>query len=196
MLRRRINSRQQRLINAKDAFIARQKAEFESIDEMKDRKIDELEKENLHNELEHKSQEIINLLLNLSNKNEALMSIKEEIKNIGAGLKGDAATRKSLMILQSSIEASLESGNVLERIENEFNIVHNNFIKNIRSQYPALTTNELLLCAYIKMNLATKEIAPLMNMSVRGVETIRYRMRKKLNLDREESLTDFLNKFK
>ena len=100
------------------------------------------------------------------------------------------------MILQSSIEASLESGNVLERIENEFNIVHNNFIKNIRSRYPALTTNELLLCAYIKMNLATKEIAPLMNMSVRGVETIRYRMRKKLSLEREESLTDFLNKFK
>ena len=100
------------------------------------------------------------------------------------------------MILQSSIEASLESGNVLERIENEFNIVHNNFIKNIRSRYPSLTTNELLLCAYIKMNLATKEIAPLMNMSVRGVETIRYRMRKKLSLEREESLTDFLNKFK
>lgn len=46
------------------------------------------------------------------------------------------------------------------------------------------------------MNLATKEIAPLMNMSVRGVETIRYRMRKKLSLEREESLTDFLNKFK
>lgn len=163
---------------------------------MKDRKIDELEKENLHNELEHKSQEIINLLLSLSNKNEALISIKEELKNISAGLKGDAATRKSLMILQTSIEASLESGNVLERIENEFNIVHNNFIKNIRSRYPALTTNELLLCAYIKMNLATKEIAPLMNMSVRGVETIRYRMRKKLSLEREESLTDFLNKFK
>lgn len=196
VLRRRINSRQQKLIKAKDAFIARQKAEFESIDEMKDRKIDELEKENLHNELEHKSQEIINLLLSLSNKNEALISIKEELKNISVGLKGDAATRKSLMILQSSIEASLESGNVLERIENEFNIVHNNFIKNIRSRYPALTTNELLLCAYIKMNLATKEIAPLMNMSVRGVETIRYRMRKKLSLEREESLTDFLNKFK
>lgn len=195
VVRRRINSRQQKLISDKDAVIARQKAEFESIDEMKDRKIDELEKENLHKELEHKSQEIINLLLSVSNKNEALISIKEELKNISGALKGDAATRKSLMILQSSIEASLESGNVLERIENEFNLVHNNFIKNIRSRYPSLTTNELLLCAYIKMNLATKEIAPLMNMSVRGVETIRYRMRKKLNLEREESLTDFLNKF-
>ena len=80
VLRHRINSRQQKLIKAKDAFIARQKAEFESIDEMKDRKIDELEKENLHNELEHKSQEIINLLLSLSNKNEALISIKEELE--------------------------------------------------------------------------------------------------------------------
>lgn len=196
MLKHRFNTRQQRLIKDKDALIARQKAEFESIGEMKDRKIDELEKENLHNELEHKSQEIINLLLSVSNKNEALISIKDQLKNICSGLKGDASTRKSLMILQSSIESSLESGNVLERIENEFNIVHNNFIKNIRARYPSLTTNELLLCAYIKMNLATKEIAPLMNMSVRGVETIRYRMRKKLNLEREESLTDFLNKFK
>lgn len=67
-------------------------------------------------------------------------------------------------------------------------------MKKLRSRYPDLSNNEVLLCAYIKMNFSTKEIAPLMNISVRGMETMRYRIRKKFNLERDESLQEFLAK--
>lgn len=82
----------------------------------------------------------------------------------------------------------------MKRFEDEFDLVHNDFMKKLRSRYPDLSNNEVLLCAYIKMNLSTKEIAPLMNISVRGMETMRYRIRKKFNLEREESLQEFLAK--
>jgi DNA-binding CsgD family transcriptional regulator len=48
------------------------------------------------------------------------------------------------------------------------------------------------MCAFLKMNLSSKEIAPLLNLSVRGVETLRYRLRKKIGLEREENLLEYL----
>ena len=59
--------------------------------------------------------------------------------------------------------------------------------------YPSLNMNERLMCAYLRMSMSTKEMAPMLNISVRGVETIRYRLRKKLGLEREDNLLDFLN---
>ncbi|MEZ5005117.1 MAG: LuxR C-terminal-related transcriptional regulator [Bacteroides graminisolvens] len=64
----------------------------------------------------------------------------------------------------------------------------------MEEQFPELNNKERILCAYIKMNLMSKEIAPLLNISVRGVEISRYRLRKKLNLGEKESLVDFLQK--
>lgn len=58
-----------------------------------------------------------------------------------------------------------------------------------------MNNKDKLLCAYIKMNLLSKEIAPLMNISLRGVEISRYRLRKKLNLSEGENLVEFLQKF-
>ena len=72
-------------------------------------------------------------------------------------------------------------------------MLHNNLMKRIHEHHPGLSNSERMMCAYLKMNLSTKEIAPLLKISVRGVETMRYRLRKKLGLEREDSLTDYLN---
>ncbi len=74
-------------------------------------------------------------------------------------------------------------------------MVHNNFMKRLSADYPALTLSERKMCAYIRMHLSTKEIAPLLNISVRGAETMRYRLRHKLGLDKNASLTEFLNRY-
>lgn len=161
----------------------------------KDQEIHALEKQKLQGEIEHKSQEIVNLLLSVSSKNEALINIKEELQSIRANLKGDPTNRKSLTALQEQIDTALQSEKILDRIEKEFDLVHNDFTKKLRADYPDLSANEIKICSYIKMNLSTKEIAPLMNMSLRGVETIRYRMRKKFALDRSDSLTEFIRNF-
>jgi DNA-binding CsgD family transcriptional regulator len=73
--------------------------------------------------------------------------------------------------------------------------VHGDFSKRLKVAYPGLTPQEMKLCAYLRLDLSTKEIAQLMHISVRGVEISRYRLRKKLELDRQDNLLDFILNF-
>jgi len=70
--------------------------------------------------------------------------------------------------------------------------VYEELFKKLKESYPGLTPRELSLCAYLRMNISSKEIATLMNISARGVEISRYRIRKKLRLDRDANLTEFM----
>ncbi|MCE2771495.1 MAG: LuxR C-terminal-related transcriptional regulator, partial [Saprospiraceae bacterium] len=76
--------------------------------------------------------------------------------------------------------------------ESNFNEVHEIFFKKLKHQFPDLTPGDLKLAAYLKMNLSSKEIAPLLNISIRGVENKRYRLRKKMNLEEDDNLTNFM----
>ena len=73
-----------------------------------------------------------------------------------------------------------------------FNNVHSNFLITLKEVYPDLNAHEMKLCAYLRMNLSSKEIAQLLSISVRGVEISRYRLRKKLKLHPQEDLFEFL----
>ena len=84
-------------------------------------------------------------------------------------------------------EILLEINKNLDKISDE--------LSENAAEKPALTVSDKKLCAYLKMDLSSKDIAPLLNMSYRSVEMSRYRLRKKLNLDREVNLTEFLQKF-
>jgi DNA-binding NarL/FixJ family response regulator len=66
------------------------------------------------------------------------------------------------------------------------------FFKKLLEIYPDLTTNDLRLCSYLRMNLSTKEIAKLLNISTRAVEISRYRLRKKMSMEHDTNLTEFL----
>ena len=76
-----------------------------------------------------------------------------------------------------------------------FDKVHSDFVRILKEKHPTTTPNEIKLSAYLRMNLSTKEIAQLMNISVRGIEISRYRLRKKLNLATEVSLFEYLINF-
>lgn len=190
--RRRVRGKERSVAKAKDQEIALQQARFAEKEEEQETRIANLEQDKLKLELEHKTQEMANLLITLSSKHETLLSFKAELKKLYANFHGEAADRKQILALQTRINTALQAEDVMERIEKEFDLVHNNFIKQLRQTYPDLSRNELMMCMYIRMNLSNKEIAPLMNMSTRGVETLRYRMRRKMGLERENSLTDFL----
>jgi len=73
-----------------------------------------------------------------------------------------------------------------------FEEVHNDFISRLKEKHSGLTPREIHLSAYIRMNLSSKEIASLLNITYRGVEISRYRLRKKLELSREVSLSSYL----
>jgi len=163
---------------------------------MKEQEIIQLNNEKLEQELSFKTQEMANLMINFSRKNEILMQIKEELYKISAEIKNDSSVKakRMLIALNNSIDSNIASDDALKRFEEQFDLVHNNYIKKLKERQPDLTIGELKMCAYIKMNLSSKEIAPLLNLSIRGVETLRYRLRKKIGLEREDSLTEYLNK--
>ena len=186
--------KQQALVE-KDRQMHRMEQEYEEEKARQEKQIMLLEKEKLEHDLQHKSQELANLMINFLRKNEMLADIKSEILKVSSTLKGDGARqgRQQLLLINSRIDDNMQSDEVLARIEQQFDLIHNNFMKRLHARHPDLSNNECMMCAYLKMNLSTKEIAPLLNISVRGVETMRYRMRKKFGLEREDSLVDYLN---
>jgi len=163
----------------------------------REQEIVELKNEKLEQELTFKSQEMANLMINFTRKNEILRDIKQELFKISSELKGENAikAKRMLLTLNNSIDSNIASDDALKRFEEQFNLVHNNFMKKVRDKHPDLNTSEIKMCAFVRMGLSSKEIAPLLNISVRGVETLRYRLRKKMEIDREASLTEYLNSF-
>ena len=94
------------------------------------------------------------------------------------------------MILVHDIE---KNNNNWEIFAKHFDEVSNDFLKKMKLKFPTLTNNDLKICAYLQLNLSSKEISQLMNISVRGVEINRYRLRKKLNITGNQSFNTFFN---
>lgn len=194
LLQLRVSRQQSKVLAQKDMEMLRQREEHKRETAEKDRQIETLEREQIERELKHKSQEYANAMMSLGHKNDTLHTVKRELQNILTLVpRGHTEARKAISALQDKVVVDINSDEVLKRVEEEFDIVHDNFIKKLRERYPDLSNNEIMLCAYLKMNLTTKEIAPLLNISQRGVETLRYRLRKKLNLEREDNLSTFLS---
>ena len=148
----------------------------------------EKEHEILVLEIENKSRELSNAALNLIRKNEALQSLKDNL------LESRNEPRSIEKIIRR-IDGHLEADHDWEIFEASFNQVHDDFFKRLMEQYPDLTPGDLRLAAYLKMNLSSKEIAPLLNISIRGVENKRYRLRKKTGLPEDANLTEFMMRF-
>lgn len=192
--KRRMRLKKQQAVVEKEREIQRMEQAYEEEKARREQQIVRLEKEKLEHDLRHKSQEMANLMINFVRKNEMLSELKSQILKVASQLKAENAkeSKRQLMAINGMIDANIQSDEVLKRIEEQFDLVHNNFMKHLHERHPDLNDNERMMCAYLKMNLSTKEIAPLLNISVRGVETIRYRLRKKFGLEREESLTEYL----
>lgn len=190
----RVKRKKRQAVLEKDRELFQKEKEFEKENARKEHQIMELEKEKLEYDLQHKSQEMANLMINFVRKNEMLTEIKHELFKVISTLKGENTKqpKQMLMVVSSKIDSNIQSDEVLKRIEEQFDLIHNNFMKRLSEKHPDLSTNERMMCAYLKMNLSSKEIAPLLNISLRGVETIRYRLRKKFELERDESLIDYL----
>ncbi|MBR2202246.1 MAG: hypothetical protein IJ894_16190 [Bacteroidales bacterium] len=167
--------------------------EKKKVEDAKNLDIMALEKEKLQNELTHKTQELANMMASVAGKNEILNELKKDVADIAASERPLSPTlKKSLADINSKIDSNISSDNIFSKFEEQFNLLHNNFIKNLKSRYPDLSRNELMLCAYTLMDMSTKEIAQLLNISVRGVETMRYRLKKKIVDDKNVDFTEFL----
>lgn len=151
----------------------------------------ELKNEKLEAEINFKNSELASSAMHLVKKGELMAKIKTDlhglIKNIG-NEQAAVEIRKLLKTLGDDEKADAD----WDSFAQHFDKVHSDFTRRLKQRVPSLTTTEMKLCAYLRMNLSTKEIARLMNISVRGVEIGRYRLRKKLEIPTETTLFDYL----
>jgi len=160
----------------------------------KEKELIRLRNEKLRSELSLKSNQLANSTLGIIKKNEFLMDLKEKLKRQKESL-GTRYPDKYYQSLVKRIDENISGQDDWKVFEANFNQAHETFLKNLKDAHPDLTSSDLRLCAYLRINLTSKEIAPLLGISVRGVENHRYRLRKKLNIDPESKLTDFILSF-
>ena len=178
----------------KDRVIERQRVAHQAELERQEKKIVELEKEQLEADLRFKSKELSSVVMTNIAHQEFLNSLKEEIQRQKlSGQYGRKNLDKLLTLVNSNIVSDKENWTMFQA---NFDRIHENFFRNLKLQYTDLTSGDLRFCALLRLNMPTKEISKLLNISTRGVDAARYRLRKKFNLLPEESLTDFLINFK
>ncbi|MEO2062665.1 MAG: LuxR C-terminal-related transcriptional regulator [Christiangramia sp.] len=153
-------------------------------------RLEKLEKQQLMKEIDVKRKELANTTMMAAKKNEVLMEIQSELNKD----KVKFSNEYRLKHIMTKINRAVKNKDEWKVFETNFNEVHEDFFKEVLERFPNLTNKDLKLCSYLKMNLSSKEIAPLMGISVRGVEVHRYRLRKKMDLDSKTNLTKFLIK--
>lgn len=149
-----------------------------------------LKNEKLHSEIAFKTRELTSSAIHLVQKGEILRKIKLELEKLTSDVS--ASEREKLNKLIKAIDNDLKLDKNWEKFEYHFDSVHENFLRRLRERFPELSPKDQKLCAYLRMNLSTKEIAPLMNISIRGVEISRYRLRKKMKLEAGTNLVGLL----
>jgi len=164
----------------------------------KEKEIIALKNQRLQYELRHKSQELASSTMNVIRKNEILQEINQKIEKIASDLATTEEfipTKNRLQKIQQDIKLNIERDDNWKKFEENFDLIYENYLKRLKEKYPSLTVNDKKLCAYLKMGLSSKEIAPLLDLSFRSVEMSRHRLRKKLDLSRDENLTGYLQNF-
>jgi DNA-binding CsgD family transcriptional regulator len=145
----------------------------------------------LEAELQVKNTELASTALHLVQKSDVLQKIKEQMSKLkqDTSAMGDSSDLKAIL---KTLNAENKIDEQWQHFSQHFDAVHHDFLSRLRSRHPKLTPNDQKLCAYLKMNLSTKEIAQLMNITTRGVEISRYRLRKKLEVPQGMHLFNFL----
>ncbi len=169
---------------------AREKAEREKIKADADKQIQEEKNKQLQVELESSARELATNTLFIHQKNKLLDELQNEIDKLSD--QSDALQKQQFKTIRRNLQHHMNFENDWENIILHFQRVHPDFFDKLKSICPDLTINELKQAAYIRINLNNKEVANLMNVDSASVKMSRYRIKKKLKLTPEQSLTEFI----
>ncbi len=145
-----------------------------------------LKNEQLVHDVDIKSRELAVSTMSMIKKNELLELIKEDLK------KTTESKNKDFMPVITMINRNIKEENSWEIFKEAYDNLDKDFLKKMKAAHPSLTPSDLKLCAYLRLNLSSKEIAPMLHISIRSVEIKRYRLRKKINLIHDEGLVNYI----
>jgi DNA-binding CsgD family transcriptional regulator len=170
----------------KKKLLDKKQQEFSLSQLESEKEIMKLKNEKLQQEIDSKTRELSASTMSIIKKNEILNTIKNELSLVNE--------KDRIKPVIKIINKNLSNTGDWKLFEEAFNNADSDFLKKIKTVHPNLTPNDLRLCAYLRLNLSSKEIAPLLNISARSVEIKRYRLRKKMELDHEQSLVEYILK--
>jgi len=147
-----------------------------------------LKNEQLSSDVDEKNRELALSTMSLIKKDELLTLIREDLKKSTE----ETGSRSIKSIINTTINKNVIVDNAWNVFKDAFDTADKDFLKKVKLAHPSLTPNDLRLCAYLRLNLSSKEIAPLLNISVRSVEIKRYRLRKKMDLPHETGLVEYI----
>lgn len=193
-VRRRIEkSKRQEEERQKRLFVEREK-QLQNEALRSEKEVIRLRNDKLSAEMKQKDKELANATMQMIQTNKSLIKIKKDLQKLSHDINDDL-NKNLVSSLIRKINRDIDHESQWEVFESHFESVHEEFLKRLKAHFPDLSPRELKLCAYLRLNVSSKEIATLMNISTRGVEISRYRLRKKLNLDRNANLTEFIMTF-
>lgn len=169
----------------------RQKHQLEI--ERNEQQITKLQKKQLEADVEFKNKELATTTMHLVQRGKLLSKIGDELLPLVKQTTNKDTADDLKKVIRLLNEAK-KLDNDWDQFAIHFDHVHANYLSNLKDKYPNLSPSDLKLCAYLKLNLSSKEIAQLLNITPRAVEVSRYRLRKKLGLKPEVNLFDFLFK--
>jgi DNA-binding CsgD family transcriptional regulator len=169
----------------RDRMLKAKTADLELRDLAAQQEIMALKNQQLQQDIEARNRELAISTMSMINKNTTLNKLKSEL------VKSKEESENIAPAL-SIIDQALKNDQDWEFFEQAFNHADKKFFKRIKEKHPSLTPNDLRLCVYLRLNLSSKEIAPLLNISARSVEIKRYRLRKKLDLERDVNLSEYV----
>ena len=187
---RRHKEEKSKIEKEKTEQIQAKEVELKNISASKEQEVMTLQNEKISAELEHKNKELMSSTMHLMNKNEILVSIKQDIEKLAKNSQ-EIKSRKLEHIIKT-IDNNLAEDENWNQFTSHFDQVHEGFLHRLKENHGGLTPQETRLASFLRMNLNSKDIAQLTNISVRSVEVSRYRLRKKLGLEREVNLASYL----
>ena len=161
------------------------KREMQVVKLQNEKEIIKIKNDQLQEDFKNKSNELAASTMSIIKKNQLLSQVKEQLM---AGKEDSGSVKKIVEI----IDRNLKQNDDWELFKEAFNNADREFLKKLEQAHPNLTPNDIRLCSYLRLNLSSKEMAQLLNISTRSVEIKRYRLRKKLNLMHDENLVSYI----
>jgi DNA-binding CsgD family transcriptional regulator len=149
-----------------------------------------LKNEKLEADINFKNKELATTTMHLVQRGKLMSKIKDGLMLIKDAENANKETELTKVL--KLINEAEKNDSDWDHFAIHFDQVHSDFLAKLKSKFPELSQNDLKMCAYLKMNLSSKEIAQLLSVTIRAVEVSRYRLRKKLNLPGDISLFDYI----
>ncbi|WP_447640130.1 MULTISPECIES: ligand-binding sensor domain-containing protein [Chitinophagaceae] len=162
--------------------------------EKKEHQLTVMTNEKLAMELEVKNTTIAANAMLLIQKGEFLSKVKKDLSTLLVDASAKEKPVAQIKKIIKAVDLELNNKEDWDKFASHFDTVHKDYLKILKENYPQLTYGDLKLCALLRLGMSSKEIAGVFNISLKGVEVSRYRLRKKLHLEEDESLFDFLTK--